>query len=491
MSTADRMKRVFGPGLVSLGRGRRGIVFGLCWTLSFAACTSYRPLPLDEPFSESVLAPPPLEEIAVAASEIQHPILEPLPIDLSDGVSPDEAALLAVAGNPELRAARAERGLSEAAVLRAGLLPDPVLDGSVDRPQNPGPDVSTGHGLGVAWDLEPLFARRPERRAAVLDQRRLDLDLASQEWSMAQRARAKVLAVLFLERRAAIAGAEEEALSEILGRLDEAAEKHLVSVVERLAAADALHSARTARLDLERETAATRLEVAQLLGVPPHLPLVLDGDIETAAASVARLADGSEAEPAADSGSVWIDGIERRRLDLLALQAGYASQEETVRAAVLRQFPRINLGVNRARDTGAVVTLGTVLSISLPVLDRNRGEIATERATREQLRQEYGARLFAARAEIAALLEDLRRVAASLENARQARREAQRLVTAYGEALRRRSADAVTFFGARVDLLAKETAIVMLQQEQVQLGLELQVASGLYRTFAADSGGSR
>ena len=56
-----------------------------------------------------------------------------------------------------------------------------------------------------------------------------------------------------------------------------------------------------------------------------------------------------------------------------------------MRAAVLAQFPRVNIGFSQLRDTTNVVTSGFGVTIDLPVFDRNQGHIAIERATRKQL----------------------------------------------------------------------------------------------------------
>lgn len=460
----------------------------ICWVL--AACTTYTPAPLDDPTTAASAASAggePLARLVVAASEIDHPLLEPVAIDLSDGLSPEEAAVLVVVANPDLRAARARRGVAEATILRAGLLPDPQLAATVERPHGNQPGTSTGNSVGLSWDLDPLFVRGAERASATAARDQVELDLAWEEWSIAQQARAQVFSALFLARQVELARDEEEALGSVVERLDKALDLHLVSRVEALAAADALGTARGTRIDLEGRLAKARLEVFRLLGAPAGTALAFTGNVERAAAGAAGLAATGPAfiGIAPEEPSRWLDGLDERRLDLLALRAGYRSQEEAVRAAVLRQFPRINVGVNRARDTGAIVTLGPALSISLPLLDRNRGEIAVARATREQLRQEYEARGFAARADVAGLLEELRQVARALDNATAAVPAARRLVEAYGEALRRRSADALTFYRARVDLLTKETTVVELQQELVRLGLELQIASGRYETLGS------
>ncbi|HEN47468.1 MAG TPA: TolC family protein, partial [Mizugakiibacter sp.] len=90
--------------------------------------------------------------------------------------------------------------------------------------------------------------------------------------------------------------------------------------------------------------------------------------------------------------------------DLLALKAGYESQEARVRAAILAQFPSLGIGVNRASDTDNVDTIGLSVSLTLPLFSGNRGNIAIERATREQLQEEYRARLAQTRVDVDRLL---------------------------------------------------------------------------------------
>jgi outer membrane protein TolC len=110
--------------------------------------------------------------------------------------------------------------------------------------------------------------------------------------------------------------------------------------------------------------------------------------------------------------------LSQRRPDLLALQAGYASQEEQVRAAILAQFPSLGISLNRARDTSNVKTVGLGVTLTLPLFAGNRGNIALERATREQLQEEFRARLAQAAVDVDRLREQqgiVRRQQDSLE----------------------------------------------------------------------------
>ncbi|HUY84728.1 MAG TPA: TolC family protein, partial [Steroidobacteraceae bacterium] len=108
--------------------------------------------------------------------------------------------------------------------------------------------------------------------------------------------------------------------------------------------------------------------------------------------------------------------LPERRPDLRALRAGYQSQEEQVRIAVLSQFPNVVIGVNRARDFSDVHSLGDAVSFDLPLFDRGQGEIAIQRATRAQLRAEYLARLDQASADLWRLRADMRALHAELRD---------------------------------------------------------------------------
>jgi Outer membrane protein len=134
-------------------------------------------------------------------------------------------------------------------------------------------------------------------------------------------------------------------------------------------------------------------DLHQLLGLAADAPLNLVGAPYQVAPSAGQVQQALEDLP-------------RRRPDLLALQAGYQSQEARLREAVLAQFPALNIGFNTARDTSAIYTKGFSLGITLPLFDRNRGNIAIAKATRQQLSDDYAARVQATRNDIHRLQAD-------------------------------------------------------------------------------------
>ena len=175
-----------------------------------------------------------------------------------------------------------------------------------------------------------------------------------------------------------------------------------------------------------------------------------------------------------------VAAMEDRRLDLQALKRGYGSQEETLRAAVLAQFPKINLGFNRASDTSNVHTTGLGVSIDLPIFDRNQGGIATERATRQKLYDEYLNRVFEARAQIAMSLTDIRSLTEQIASAESAIPSLERLVGTYRDALDRGNADVLSYYTAIGNLAQKRLDLLKLKQQLVQNRIALEIAAGQY-----------
>jgi len=164
----------------------------------------------------------------------------------------------------------------------------------------------------------------------------------------------------------------------------------------------------------------------------------------------------------------------------LALRRGYESQEESLRAAIQAQFPKISIGLTRARDTDGFQTVGAAVSISIPIFDRNQGRIAVERATRQQLFDEYASRLFEARADVAKIAESLHSTIEQLENINKFILDLRQLVEHYYKAADRGSASILDCYQALFQLYTKEVHKLTLQRRQADLAIGLEIASGQY-----------
>src|SRR5579862_8968847 len=168
------LKRITIPLLLSLATG----------------CAKYEPMPLDSSAIEKQLMPPDSAALRVAANSIKHPILKPIAMNDADGITPDQAAIIAVIANPSLRAQRDARQLAAAQLLQAGILPNPQLTFSEQIPNG---GVSAGsinaYDVGVNWNITDLISHDAKVRAANANSASVDLDIAWQEWQIAQSAR--------------------------------------------------------------------------------------------------------------------------------------------------------------------------------------------------------------------------------------------------------------------------------------------------------------
>jgi outer membrane protein TolC len=364
-----------------------------------AGCAAYHAAPLSE--AGAVLAPPDMAIVSADATKIDRPFLRPQPIDLSQPLTPNALAVIAVLENPDLRAQRAKVGVSDAQAFAARLLPDPQIQGNFDKLLS-GPDAFNALGGQIALDLNQLRTARVTRQNADASKRQVRLDLAWAEWQTAGQARLQSVRILALLRQRDIARASAASAEMLFKRAARAGGRGDLSAtdvdVRRQAALDAADKARTAENDL----AAARGELNKLLGLAPD--------------TVVRLA--APAEPAAPPPATeLVTQSLNRRLDLQALRAGYDAAEADVHKAILDQFPNLSLTLAGARDTSDNYTLGPAVGFTLPLWNRNRGGIATATATRVQLKAEYDARLFQTRAEISAAvagLETVRRQKAAL-----------------------------------------------------------------------------
>lgn len=361
------------PGALSLSL----IALGL-----LAGCASYRPAPLRA--QGDVLVAPDPALLSQDAQKIDRPYLTPQPIDLDAPLTPDALAIIAVLENPDLKAQRARLGVTDAQAFAARLLPDPSVQANFDKLLS-GPDVFNGFGAQLGLDLTQLRTARVTREAGDASKRQVRLDLAWAEWTMAGQARLQGVRVQALTQQRALIQESAASAERLFAATQRAAGRGDVAGgdldTRRQALLDANDKARTA----ERDLATARADLNQLLGLPPE--------------TILQLAPPA-ASPIPPASATLVAQATGRRLDLQALRTGYGVAEADLHKAVLEQFPNLSLTLAGARDTANNYTLGPAIGFTLPLWNRNRGNIAIAQATREQLKAEYDARLFQTRAEI-------------------------------------------------------------------------------------------
>jgi outer membrane protein TolC len=381
---------------------------------ALSGCATYAPKPLPD----QVRFPQSVASITLDPARLPFRNLSSHPFNPADGLDMDEVAMLAVANNPQLRQARDALGIARAQSFAAGLLPDPQLGVTADHPTNGTAGNTNGFNLNLNYDVNALLQRSSRKGAAQAEMQKVNLDLLWQEWQVVSQAR-----LLFTQLSAQKALMTQLQISRtLLADRYQNTQKALSAgnVTLDMASADliALQNVERQINDLEIKRLKNRASLNGLLGLASTAPLQLVGEPYA---------------PLLDAAAVQKNLVERldQRPDMLALQAGYHSQEEKFRGAVLAQFPALNVGLTRARDTSGLYTMGFGMTLSLPIFNRNRGNIAIEKATRKQLFDAYQDRLNSAYNEVAIALENQPLLQGQLQRTRQGE---QQLVIVAGRA---------------------------------------------------------
>ena len=422
------------------------------------------------PAESPVHAEPSIEKIfRVPVSRFRNRSAEQLSLDLGRGIGPDEAAAIALYSNPALRAIRDRRGLAAAQVIQAGILPNPVV--SYARDFVTGGNTAgtvTGYNLTAAWEFTGLIPYLPRQTAARKSFQSVDLDVAWQEWQIAVNARTAVYRLLGLDAQVAQAREVTEGLQQSSDAMRKAFDAHEKTVLDLAAVESASQDSRATMLALEQEFEKQRLGLNKILGVDPETKVAL----RTGLTLPTRLAPPSQRELS--------DNVESRRLDLLGLRQGLESQDATVRAAILAQFPKMSVAFVKASDTTNVHTTGFNVAVDVPIFDRNQGNIAAERATRQRLRDEYNQRVFEARSDIAGAIADIHLLGRQIAAAEEALPLLEKLVASAQTAVEQHNADVLSYYTARSNLLQKRIQLIKLQEQLLEANTALEIASGRY-----------
>ena len=437
--------------------------------LAAVGCARYQPMPLNEASIDRSLTWPSPDRLQGGAAELRHPILKPVSIDLRGGLTPDSAAVLAVVANPAVRAQRARRSLASAQLLQAGLLPNPTLDFTLD-PVTGGvtQGAVTAYNVGLSYELTALITHDAKLAAAKAQSQSVQLDVAWQEWQFAQAAKKAVYDLVALQAQAEQAATVDRQLGQNAELLRRAVEQHQKTVLDLAAAEATSQKAHSDFLAVQRDLRHQQLALNQALGLP--------GDARIPIAKSFALPSKIALPPDQE----LFASIDNSRLDLIALRRGYESQEQTLRAAVLAQFPKIVLGVHQASDNTGVISTGFGVTVDLPIFDRQQGNIAIQKATRQQLFDEYVSRIFDARSILAQVLADIRSITEQIAAAEASVPALEQLVRTYQLALEQGNVDVLSYYIAQTDLAQKRIDLLKLKQQLLDNQIALEIATGRF-----------
>ena len=326
-------------------------------------------------------------------------------VDPENGLSLEQAIALAIEQEPSLRAARTQVEVAQGTKLQASLRPNPSV--SFERRQEPGgtDNLTT---VGVEW---PLGLFRRGGRIAVADREvaTAQIAVADRERVLSANVRSRYGDVLSTIRDLALLGeivaATQNQFDLLQFRVEQGAspplERDLLDVELRRVQADRLlQTARTevAVFELKRvlgmkaDAAITVRDTFEALvqresAVAPQVP-----DIST---TVEQRADVREAAARIETAVAKIDRAQSEGRFDVSLFGNYMRMD----AGFSQRGFAPDGGLERVRGQFHYWSAGAIVTI--PVLNRNQGDVAVARAERMGAAAAHGAAQLAAEAEVA------------------------------------------------------------------------------------------
>jgi outer membrane protein TolC len=451
----------------SLSRRARA---GVAGCVLLAGCASYQPLPL----AQAPDLAPTLAQLRTAlpadprSGAAEHVDLTP-PLDI------DRVALLAILNDPGLAASRGEHAAAQAALLQASLLPNPSV-GLGYEALLAGPATQAAYTASLSQDIGRLVTYRRQRAAQRASAEQVDADLLWQQWQVAQKARLLALDIYWSERSIGLLETQAQQLDSERAQLQAAVGAGNLDLSTLAPLQSALAAAAQALAAQKLDQLKNWQALDALLGLQPS----------------ARFAIATP-RPAApvDKVDARIADLPDRRPDLVALRLGYRASDETLRAAILGQFPALVLGGSWNEDTSGVRSAGPTVSFDLPLFDRKQGAIAEARATRDILHAQYQARLDDAVASIRALQAQDARLSADLGAAAAAADTAEAQLRTAQAAYAQGNLDLRALGDYQSSAFERQSQLYALQRSrgELRIALGLELGQGLpYTRLAAAKG---
>jgi outer membrane protein TolC len=213
----------------------------------------------------------------------------------------------------------------------------------------------------------------------------------------------------------------------------------------------ALQTTTTQINDQQRQQLSRRHQLNALLGLAPDVAVPLDPRPDIPPWNVDAVARA-------------LPTLTQRRPDLVALQLGYRAQNAKLRTAILSRFPNLAFGVAGGSDNANVRNLGPQITLELPIFNQNQGNIAIETATRQQLHDEYAARLATASGQVRAMMAEIDLLSHQLIAVRQDLAGARRVAGQAETAFNAGNLDERSYVDLVAARLTKEQEVVTIEQ---------------------------
>jgi len=336
--------------------------------LLVTGCQSYTPQPIDSKAMriDWQNRSPALASVRAFAEELKKSQASAADYDLANGIDIDEAELLALLFNPDLRKARLEADVARLGSNEAGRWEDPSFGLDVERIISGAKDPWVLGGL-VNLTI-PLSGRLSiERKLAISESSVAQLRVLQQER----------VVVSELHRSWSEYSAASLSLVVITQVIDDLTSIESAAAKLRDAGEIDPTDARLFTIDLarrqlqlqsaRRELGKLEAHLRQLMGLSPGAPIKVVPGASRATAIVMSDDD---------------------HIRLIVARAEYDVAERSLELEIRKQYPDLQLGLGAGTDQGDSRLLGG-LSIPIPLLNANRKSIVEARVKRDVARSEF------------------------------------------------------------------------------------------------------
>lgn len=330
-----------------------------------AGCKTYRSDPLNLPahVKEWRAQSASSEKVSTFAKQLAESAPTKVAFNPDNGLNLSEAEMVALIFNPDLRVARSRAGVAEASAEYAGLWDDPELSFDVLKISKGVPDPWI---VGSALSLTvPVSGRLRVEKQRAKAEMHAELDrVAEAEWKVQRDLRDAWVSWSALRLHLQETERIVKSLNSIVSSTSQLAEGGELLKTEAALFSIERESRRAELGQLRGEVAEGTYQIRALLGLSPQVPV----ELIPALSAVESVSEGALPD--------------ETNLALARLRSEYEVAEQTLLREVRKQYPDVTIGPQAESDQGQS-RIGFVGAIPVPILNSNRGGIATAKAERE------------------------------------------------------------------------------------------------------------
>lgn len=282
--------------------------------------------------------------------------------------------------NTGLKSFREEQGMYDAGKVRAGLLPNPVIELEGISGALSGKSAESELSLGVSQEFLLAGKRSKRLELAEREQDMYNRQLSDKERLLRDEVKSAFYDLLLTEKRLAFS----ENFVSINRQLRDVTKERLaagdIAELEMNLVKVELARSLGKKLEIERILKQNRARLHELMGLQPGENPKISGDLDQKITSIKSLADLKQLAHA-------------KRPDIRALEAEKSRGEAGIMLAKAEGIPNLTVGLAVTRESTAIelggmenketaYKIGLKLSMPLPVFDRNKAGVREAQARR-------------------------------------------------------------------------------------------------------------